>query len=152
MNREQLLSRIGREWQRLAQSYEGMSGEALLEPGVVGEWSIKDVLGHVATWEEESMMALTLIMQGKQPVRYSRYGGIDAFNERQWQRQRTMPLQEVHRWFLKTHERLLAFLNAVPQHHYMTETRFRRRLRLDTYSHYAEHGRQVAAWRQATGF
>lgn len=151
MNREQLLRRIDREWQGLAQACQGMSEEVLLQPGVVGEWSIKDLLGHVATWEKESMTALGLIMQGKQPARYSSYGGIDAFNEHQWQLQRTMPLEETHRQFLETHERLLTFLNAVPQHHYMTETRFRRRLRVDTYRHYTEHRRQVVAWRQAKG-
>ncbi len=46
---------------------------------------------------------------------------------------------------------LLAFLDQVEEHLFTTETRFRRRLRWDTYGHYPEHTRQVLDWREVRG-
>jgi hypothetical protein len=52
-----------------------------MEPGVTGDWSVRDILAHVSTWEEEALTHLPLILEGGTPPRYSvRYGGIDAFN------------------------------------------------------------------------
>src|SRR5690242_1709047 len=30
----------------------GLDEAALVEPGVVGDWSVKDLIGHVAAWEQ----------------------------------------------------------------------------------------------------
>jgi hypothetical protein len=35
----------------------------------------------------------------------------------------------------------------VPEEQFARETRFRRRLRLDTYRHYLEHARAIREWR-----
>ena len=53
-----LLKRLDREWQDLLQSLRGLSDKATLRPGLVGEWSGKDLLGHVATWEDEAIKAM----------------------------------------------------------------------------------------------
>jgi hypothetical protein len=58
-----------------------LSDAQLMEPGVTGDWSVRDILAHVSTWEEEALPHLPLILEGGTPPRYSvRYGGIDAFN------------------------------------------------------------------------
>ena len=59
----------------------GLSDAELMEPGVTGAWSVKDIIPHVTGWEEEALTHLPLILAGGRPPRYSvRYGGIDAFN------------------------------------------------------------------------
>ncbi len=50
-----------------------------------------------------------------------------------------------------SHRRLLGFLADVPEGWYATETRFRHRLRLDTWGHYPEHTEAILAWRKAKG-
>ena len=151
MNREQLIARVDEAWQEFALACQELPPDTLLEPGVVGEWSVKDLMGHVATWEEESLEALSLIAEGKRTPRYSRYGGIDAFNDVRWQHFRTLAFEDVRSWFADSHARLLDYLAGVPERLYAREGRFRRRLRQDTYGHYSEHTRQVAAWRRARG-
>jgi len=42
----------------------------------------------------------------------------------------------------------LAFVAQVPDAECAGDTRFRRRLRLDTYGHYAVHTRAILVWRQ----
>lgn len=44
MNKQQLLKRLDREWVALQESYAGLSGAQLEQPGVTGDWSIKSAL------------------------------------------------------------------------------------------------------------
>ena len=46
-----------------------------------------------------------------------------------------------------THRRLIAFIQRAPEDQLGRETRFRRRLRLDTYSHYPLHADAIRQWR-----
>lgn len=110
---------------------------------------MKDILAHVTTWEEESLKHLPHILQGIQPPRYSvLYGGIDAFNAQMTEQKRSLPLSEVLRQLDETHHQLLDYLQTVPEEQFTTETRFRRRLRLDTYSHYPIHTQSIREWRE----
>jgi hypothetical protein len=47
----------------------------------------------------------------------------------------------------ETHGRLIDFLQSVPDDQFVRETRFRHRLRLDTYSHYPKHAEVIRKWR-----
>jgi hypothetical protein len=149
MRREQLLSRIETAWEAFHASYAGLSDECLLEPGVAGDWSVKDLVAHVSWWEEEALTHLPHIMAGGRPPRYSvAYGGIDAFNGLMAARKRGLSLAEVLEQARATHQRLIAFVASVPANQFVTETRFRRRLRLDTYSHYPIHTEAIRRWRE----
>jgi hypothetical protein len=121
----------------------------LTEPGVAGDWSVKDIIAHVTWWEEEALRHLPLIIAGDRPPRYSvTYGGIDAFNAMMAERKRDESLSDVLTQQNDTHERLIEFVQSVPEDQFTRETRFRRRLRLDTYSHYAIHTNAIQEWRQ----
>ena len=81
MDRRQLLKRVDKAWEGFNRSYASLSDAELTEAGVTGTWSIRDILAHVTTWEEEALKHLPLILKGGTPPRYSvRYGGLDAFN------------------------------------------------------------------------
>ena len=146
MNRAQLLKRIEGRWETLHQTMEGLPEKAVMEPGVVGQWSVKDVMGHVTTWEKETLTHLHAIMRGMPTPQYD---GVDPFNARESAKKQGLPLQEIRRQMAETHEELLAFLADVAEEHFATETRFRWRLPIDTYGHYREHASQISAWRRA---
>ena len=146
MNRERLLERIDRAWMAFTLSYYGLEADAITEPGVVGDWSVKDIIAHVTTWEEETLKNLPLIMEG---LRAPRYGGIDRFNAERVAEKRHLTLGEVLQQLSEMHQRLIAFLEVVPESQFATETRFRHRLRLDTYGHYPDHTASIWMWRRA---
>jgi hypothetical protein len=149
VNRQQLLNRLDTAWVEFQSSYAGLPNSRLAEPGVAGDWSVKDVIAHVTWWEEEALRHLPLIIAGDRPPRYSvSYGGIDAFNALMAERQRGLSLADVLAQQSDTHQRLIAFIEGVPEDQITRETRFRRRLRLDTYSHYPIHTRAIREWRQ----
>ena len=149
MDRRQLLKRLDKAWVAFNESYAGLSDVRLMEPGVTGAWSVRDILAHVTTWEEEALKHLPLIQKGGTPPRYSvRYGGIDAFNARMTEQKRSLSLSEVHAQLAATHRRLVDFIQSAPEHQLVGETRFRHRLRLDTYSHYPLHAEAIRQWRR----
>jgi hypothetical protein len=147
MTRAELLERLDKAWLTLVEAYAGLPAARMTEPGVIGAWSIKDIVAHVTTWEEESLKLLPVILAGKRTPRYSvTYGGIDAFNAQTAARKQALPLREVLRQRDETHRRLVAFLLSVPEDQFAGDTRFRRRLRLDTYGHYAGHAAAIRRW------
>jgi hypothetical protein len=149
MKTSQLLSRLRTAWEELCASYAGLSEAELLEPGVTGDWSLRDIIAHVTWWEEEALKHLPTILAGGRPPRYSvTYGGIDAFNAQMVEQRRKLPLNEVLRQRDDTHRRLIAYIQSAPEEQLVRETRFRRRLRLDTYGHYPEHTAAIEAWRR----
>ncbi len=149
MTKQQLLDKLEQAWAAFQASYAGLSEAQMTTPGVTGEWSVKDILAHVSGWEEESLKYLPLILAGGQLPRYAdAYGGIDAFNARMTELKRSLTLAEVLRGLDETHRRLVAYVQGSPEAQFATETRFRRRLRQDTYSHYPVHAQAIREWRE----
>jgi len=148
MSRQRLLATLDKAWTALKQSYAGLSDSQLIEPGVTGDWSVKDILAHVTTWEGEALEYLPLIIAGGRPPRYVRYGGIDAFNAKMTEDKRALSLREVLRQLDDTHAQLIDMVQHAPEPQFTRDTRFRRRLRLDTYSHYPQHTDAIRRWRE----
>lgn len=148
VDKPRLLRRLDKAWAALKESYAGLSDPRLTEPGVTGDWSVKDILAHVTTWEGEALKHLPLIIAGGRPPRYVRYGGIDAFNAKMTEEKRGLSLSEVLRQLEDTHGHLIDFIRHTPNAQFTRDTRFRRRLRLDTYSHYPQHAGAIQEWRE----
>lgn len=149
MKKQQILDKLQQSWTSFTESYAGLSDAQLLEPGITGEWSVKDILAHVSWWEEEALKHLPTILNGDRPPRYSvLYGGIDAFNAQMTELKRGLSLDEVRQHLEVTHLRLVEYISDVPEEQFTSETRFRHRLRLDTYSHYPIHTRAIREWRE----
>jgi hypothetical protein len=146
---EKLLKRLETAWMAFTASYADLPDAQLMEPGVTGDWSVKDILAHVTTWEDEALKHLPLIIEGGGPPRYAAaYGGIDAFNARMSEQKRDLSLADVRRQLDDTHRRLIAFIENAPASQLTSETRAGRRLRLDTYGHYPIHTRMIQEWRE----
>lgn len=143
------LKLLDKRWTAFKESYAGLSDSQLTVPGVTGDWSVKDIIAHVTWWEEEALKHLPLIIKGGRPQRYSvKYGGIDAFNALMTEQKRDLSLAAVLKQQDETHCRLIAYVQSVPAEQSTRETRFRRRLRLDTYSHYPKHAKAIREWRE----
>src|SRR5256886_16300602 len=92
VSRTRLLRRLDQAWQAFQESYAGLSEAEVLEPGVTGTWSVKDIIAHVTWWEEEALGHLPLILAGGRPPRYSvTYGGIDAFHAKMTGQRKDLP-------------------------------------------------------------
>ena len=88
-------------------------------------------------------------MKDGKPPRYSvTYGGINAFNRLMTERKQGLHLSEVLQQQEGIHRRLVDFIQGAPEELFVRETRFRHRLRMDTYSHYPKHTEAIRKWRE----
>jgi len=148
MKTPQLLSRLDTAWVAFTESYAGLSEPELVEPGVTKAWSVRDIIAHVTTWEEEALKHLPAVLEGRRPPRYSvTYGGIDAFNALMTKKKAHLSLAEVFLQQEQIHRQIVETVERAPQDQLVRETRFRRRLRLDTYNHYPKHADAIRRWR-----
>jgi hypothetical protein len=144
-----LLTRLDAAWRGFTQSYAGLSHAKLVEPGVTETWSVKDIIAHVTTWEEEALKHVPVVLAGGRPPRYSvTYGGIDAFNARMTDQKKDLTLSEVLEQQETVHQRLIALVEGLPADQLGGKGRVRRRLRLDTYGHYPIHASAIRQWRE----
>jgi hypothetical protein len=147
--RRRLLGQIEAAWTAFRSAYAGLSESDLLEPGVTKMWSVRDIIAHVTTWEEEALKHLPSILDGRKPPRYSvTYGGIDAFNALMTTKKAGLSLADVFEQQQQVHRRVTEIVNRAPDDALMPDARFRRRLRLDTYGHYPKHTAAVQRWRE----
>jgi hypothetical protein len=147
--RQRLLKQLETTWLAFRASYAGLSESDLLESGVTKTWLVKDIVAHVTTWEEEALKYLADILEGRKPPRYSIvYGGIDAFNALMTTKKAGLSLAEVLEQQELVHRRVIDVVERAPDDALLPDTRFRRRLRLDTYGHYPEHTAAIRRWRE----
>lgn len=96
MNAEAIHEALDETRERLLRALELLPDDALLEPGVVGEWSIAAVLDHVTAWESELVTALMRIDQGKKPARLLEIDGdVDGYNAKRFAENRGRPIARI---------------------------------------------------------
>ena len=145
------MARIEEAWKDLSDAYAGLTAMQMSERGVAGEWSVKDVLGHVSLWEQEALAHLPTVTKGGRVRRYKSLGGIDAFNARAATRKQGWSLKRVLSEMEQTHARLVEYVGEAGGIEGPNRGRFVKRLRLDTHGHYALHGEMIRAWRKQRG-
>jgi hypothetical protein len=149
MNKQQLLVNLDKAWKQFKESFSDLTEDQMTVPCVTGDWTVKDIVAHVSTWEKEALKTLPLILQGKRTPRYKDlYGGINAFNAKMSLFNRNQSLFKILQESESIHQQLVAYINNSPDELFTSETRFRRRLRLDTFSHYPIHAKAIAEWHE----
>ena len=140
-NRQELSDRIEASWRAWVDAVEGIPDDRLGEPAV-GHWSTKDLLGHVAYWEDWAVAYCQRAIAGEpQPDE-----DIDGMNQGQVAASKDASAAGQKRYRDEAHARLTAFLATLrddePQFPQLAEL-----LGDETWGHYDEHTDQVRAWR-----
>jgi uncharacterized damage-inducible protein DinB len=94
MTKEETLARLAESRQALHQAIEGLSEEEMTQAQVEGVWSIKDVLGHITSWEETCLEPLLRYADGG-PFEVQVIEDYLAWNDEQAARKRDVPLDTI---------------------------------------------------------
>ena len=96
MNRDEILDELDRVREELLVTIEPLPDEALLESGVMGEWTMADILAHLVVWESEMVTALLHIDQGKTPARLlEAFDDVDGYNALRYQENKGRDLDRI---------------------------------------------------------
>lgn len=124
--------------------------ELVTVPGVVGEWSVRDLVVHVAAWCEHGAEALVLAAEGRgDDFAYSR-DDTDAMNERFAAEGRaTSPAAALEREeaaLTRLRDRLAHLDPALLELRLGNGDTVRAVIRYDGPDHYAEHTAHLHSW------
>ncbi len=122
-----MIERLQTERRRLEQNLEGLSRKEMAQPGVVNEWSVKDVLAHLADWEAHMPVWMEAARRGDPVTEMEaglKWGQFDEFNQRIYARHCDQSLQEVLDYFRKTHEQFMAMVEAMPEEEMLARGRY----------------------------
>lgn len=161
MKKDEMTEALEDEREKLVDALDGLTDEQMEEPGVVGEWSIKDLLSHLLAWEAEAIKLLWQLQQGEKP------GGIfagpidvDQVNHTWYLEMHARPLERVLADFeavrKQTHKRLAAFtekdLSDLQRYAGLKGRALEQIIAENTFEHDAEHAAEILAWRQGKGY
>jgi hypothetical protein len=136
MNNEEIMTRIDEEWQRFLPSIDGLTEEQASQPGVAGYYSVKDLLAHLAWWENQTREVVeTGIDQDFD---------VEALNDQIYTSSKNATFTDLRQQMLEGHERAVETFSTAPN---LTSDD----VESDTWEHYQEHGDQIRAWRTANG-
>jgi hypothetical protein len=141
----ELIDRTDQSWQDWVAAIEGIPDERLQEP-MVGHWTGKDLLGHVAFWEDWVIGECQRIQAGAPATDED----MDPLNQRQVEESKARSVAEQKRYRDETHARLMAYLGTIPADE-PTFAALVKALEWETYKHYDEHTGQARSWREAQG-
>lgn len=160
MNKAELLQALEQSREELLDLLEGLEDEQFLQPGVCGDWSLKDVLAHLTRWEAELVKLLWQAAQGQTPTsaHFSRLS-VDELNQR-WQREMTpRPLAAVLEDFHGVRAQTMRRLEDFSDRDLADPQRFRwlggralwQWIAEDSFLHERQHAGQIKRWREGQG-
>ena len=94
MDKEHTLARLAETRQALRRAIQGLGVEEMTQIQVEGVWTIKDVLGHITSWEETCLEPFRRYAGGG-PFQVDVIEGYVAWNDQQAARKREVPLDVI---------------------------------------------------------
>jgi hypothetical protein len=163
MNKTELLTILRESRKEHLQAIEGLTEEEMNEPGVIGDWSVKDILSHLTRWEAELVKMLWQISQGITPsglaVSETPEEVIDELNARWVQEDRDRSLSQVLEDFHGVRKQTIRRVEALSEEELTDAKRYAwlgdvplwKWVAIESYEHDAEHFSQIQAWREKRG-
>lgn len=155
MNKQELIAKV-EEAQSKWQSLLSEVGEARMEePGVAGDWSVKDIIAHIAAWEGRVLARMESEATGT-PLEMTSWE-MDKMNEEFYSRARDRSLKDVLADSRTSHERFMAFIQSLSEEDLFEGGRFKwtqgnpfyHWVEGNTYEHYDEHAASIREWLRA---
>lgn len=147
MDRQDLLGKLAMHWEALLETVGRVPEGAMEAAGVAGEWSVKDLLGHITTWEEE---AIKTREAGRSGLDLPSYGDTDDWNELDVIKRRS---RSVHTTLVElgaVHQRFVSWLEGLPDEAFRDDE-LATMVDDESAEHYRDHGDDIERWLAARG-
>lgn len=159
MTPAELRAELVRSRASLEKVIEDLSEAELLQPGAVGEWSVRDVLQHLSIWEAETIQLIFGFRRGRRPPSERFTGEIDALNAKWHAATRDRPLDRVLADFHAVRKQTLRQLEDLTEDElsrprpfpWMEGRPLAEWIAEDTFRHEQEHAEQIRRWRESLG-
>jgi hypothetical protein len=154
MNKQELLTTIQAERDRLDELLTGLSEEELCQPALAGGWSIKDVIAHIAAWEHRCAFWIIDGLCHKTPELPQKgytWDDIDLLNADTYLDYEDRTWESVWIEGCATYRHLFEFIENLSEDDIFNPDRFPWTegkslvpfIAANTYEHYREHAEQI---------
>lgn len=125
-NKIELLTAIDQERSALDAFLATLTAEQMVLPGVVGEWSVKDVLAHLVEWEQMLLSWYAAGLRGenpKPPAPGYKWSQLPELNQAIYEKHRQRTLDEIVADYHSSHEQIMALIRQLPDEELFGERR-----------------------------
>ncbi|HEY4644533.1 MAG TPA: DinB family protein [Bacteroidota bacterium] len=138
MNKRDFLDAVHHEWDTLSGALRKVHPHLVPVPKFLGEWSIKDMIGHITSWEEECLERIEQ-MRTKQAVRGLSDDAVHRWNREHVEAKRFRSVEQIMDDFDTVHKRLLKELESIAEGELVFKDGIEEWLIESTSAHYSEH-------------
>jgi hypothetical protein len=125
--KHQLLQAIEIERKALEKFLEDLSPAQLTQPGLVGEWSAKDVLAHLIEWEQMVLKWHAAGLKGKVPVTPSEefnWAQLPQLNQKIYEKHCDRQLADIQKEFKSSFKKMLNTIQGLSDEELFTHGRY----------------------------
>jgi uncharacterized protein (TIGR03083 family) len=153
MDREELHQQMVSGRQQFKATLARLTDTEMSAPFLLGNWSVKDMLAHIAWWEMRVLKIYQTLLKGETVAPIFEDVSIDALNARIYAEHRHRDLAEIIQEEEQTYQDLLSLVQTAPERDLFDPGRFswteEKPFALwvvwNTYDHYAEHSADLSA-------
>jgi hypothetical protein len=157
LNKQSVLDRIAQEHGRLERSVAQLTESQMEQPGVVGEWSVKDVLAHLTDWEQRFLGWYAAGRRGEVPETPApgmTWGDLDLLNRQIFKAHRDRALPDVVAEFERSYREVWDSVQEIPEeemfevgrYDWLGEANLLDFILPNTANHYRWAKEQIRAW------
>ncbi len=157
MDKHQLINTLRVErtaWDALLKQ---VGEERMTIPGVVGDWTIKDIVAHITAWQRRPLEWLEAALRGDKPTPApwpSSLAGDDPINAWIFDANRNRPLKEVLAESRQVHDQMMTGIESISEQDLNDPARFSwlkgnslaDSIPGNSYEHYQHHASDIHAW------
>jgi nicotinamidase-related amidase len=125
-NKQELLDEAQREYEALIKQVAGFTAKELVRPGVIGEWSIKDVLAHLLEWQRMCMGWYEAGLRGEKPslpAKGYNWSQLPALNQDIYERYKDAKLDTIKSQLEASHKHMLDVAGSLSEEELFTAGR-----------------------------
>jgi len=148
-SKQELLKSIREERKRLEDALKGISPSDTVKASRPDDWSVKDLLAHIAAWEKKLLKWYETGLRGEKQTmpQWNTPGLIDEINLKIYQRNRDRQLDDVLQEFRESYKQILKTVESIPEDGMFTSGKYdwtgegtlADYIIANTSRHYAEH-------------
>ena len=125
--KDELLAVAQSEREALEQFLSELSSDQMTQPGIVGEWSVKDVLAHLLEWEQMVLSWYAEGRQGKTPAVPSKefnWGQLPQLNQFIYEKHRRRDLADIQKDFNASYRKTMKTIQGLTEDELFTRGHF----------------------------
>lgn len=127
INKQQLLDEAQKKYEALGRQFASFTPEEMVRPGVIGTWSIKDILAHVLEWQRMLMDWYEAELRGETPAVPAEgynWNQLPALNQAIYERCQDAALDDVRSQLDASHRHMLDVVASLSEEELFTPGRY----------------------------